>query len=156
MLAKEMMQKNVISVNPDMTLRELAKVLIDRGISGAPVVDESGRLLGVVSQTDLVRRDREAAPMTDVPGFYRDEGKSAYAGGYQIEDPDFTRVRDIMTPAVISATEEASVRQVGSMMLRQHIHRVIITRGGKLCGIVTSMDILRALLTPSPKPAGKA
>lgn len=157
MKTKDIMCKNPITVTLDMTVRELARVFIDNHISGAPVVDRHGALLGVVSQTDLVRREREMNPASDIPNFYREGEKETYGRGYQIEDPDFTRVKDVMTPAVLSCEEGAPVEDVARLMLSKHVHRIVVTREGRLSGIVTSMDMLRALLTQSSKvkPAGK-
>lgn len=146
MLAKEIMRRRVFTVKPEMTLREAARLFIDRQITGAPVLDADGRLVGVLSQTDIVRRDREVAPEAEVPGYYREGEKALYTSGYQIEDPDFTKVGDVMTPAVLSAGEDATIEELGRLMLKRHIHRVIITKGGRLSGIVTTMDMLRGLL----------
>ncbi|HVE12370.1 MAG TPA: CBS domain-containing protein, partial [Elusimicrobiota bacterium] len=66
--------------------------------------------------------------------------------GFHLENPDMTRVLDIMTPAVISFEETTSIRDLAKEMLKKRIHRVPITRRGQLCGIVTSIDLLRALL----------
>ncbi|MBI3553396.1 MAG: CBS domain-containing protein [Elusimicrobia bacterium] len=157
MKVKDIMRKNPITVTADMTVRELARVFIDNRISGAPVVDGDEALLGVVSQTDLVRRDREMMPSADIPSFYHNGEKETYGKGFQIEDPDFTRVQDVMTPAVLSADENAPVEEVARLMLSKHVHRIVVTRDGKLTGIVTSMDMLRALLTLAAKarPAAK-
>jgi CBS domain-containing protein len=147
MKAKDIMHRDPIKVGPDMTLKELAQLFIDHGISGAPVVDRAGKLMGVVSQTDLVRRDREMKSVPEVPGYYKSGGQhDEYGRGYQVEDPDYTRVADVMTPAVIAAKEETPVEDLAKMMLAKHIHRIIIAKDGRLTGIVTSMDMLRALL----------
>ena len=147
MKVKDVMHRRPITVEARTSLRELARLLIDNHISGAPVVDREGKLLGVVSQTDLVRRDREMKPSAEIPSFYHNGEKEAYTSGFQIEDPDFTRVADVMTPAVLSADEDAPVEEVARLMLGKHIHRVVVTKGGRLSGIVTSMDMLKALLT---------
>lgn len=147
MQAKEIMRKRVISAKPEMTLKELAKLFTERRISGAPVVDGKGKLLGVVSQTDLVRFDRESAPASavQVPYYYRD-GQSELPKGFQIEDPEFTRVKDVMTPAVFTGDEETSVKELAEIMLKKRVHRLIITKDGRLKGIVTTTDLLKALL----------
>ncbi len=146
MLAKDIMRRKVITVTPDKTISEVARLLIDRKITGAPVVDRKGNVVGVISQTDIVRRDRERSPGASVPSYYREGEEWTFSNGYQIEDPDLTRVRDLMTPAVLSADEDAPVEELARCMLQKHIHRIVITRHGRLCGIVTSMDMLNALL----------
>ena len=151
MQAKDIMRKRVITVTQDMSVRELAKLFIEKGITGAPVVDGSGSLLGVVSQTDLARQESSASPETEVPAYYHHGERPFHPVGFQIENPDVTSVKDIMTPAVLSAGEETPVEELAEAMLGRHIHRIVITRHGKLCGIVTSMDMLRALLAMSGK-----
>jgi CBS domain-containing protein len=156
MRAKDIMHRDPIKVGPNMTLKELAQLFIDSRISGVPVVDRTGNLLGVVSQTDLVRRDREMKSVPEVPGYYRSGGAADEEShrGYQVEDPDYTRVSDVMTPAVIAAKEETPVEDLAKMMLAKHIHRIIITKDAKLTGIVTSMDMLRALLAMTGQARG--
>lgn len=145
MLAKDIMRKDVVTVPPFMTLKELALLLDERRITGAPVVDGQGKILGVVSQTDLVRADREAAPGT-VASYHRQADEAASSAGFHLEDPDRTRVEQIMTPGGLSLEESASAEEVARLMLGHRIHRILITRAGRLCGIVTSMDMVRAYL----------
>ncbi len=159
MLAKDIMRKDVVTVAPHMTLKELAQTLGDAGITGAPVVDEKGTLLGVVSQTDLVRAERESP--AGESGFYRRESDEAVsASGFHYEDPDHRRVEQIMTPGGLCCEEDATVEEVARLMLARRIHRVPITRGGALCGIVTTMDLLRAFTagrgTAAPKRHARA
>lgn len=156
MVAMDFMSKDVVTVSPEMTLRELAKLFIDRKISGAPVVDSHGKLLGVISQTDIVRRDREAPTEVEVPAYHQEGDRAFYTSGYQIEDPDFTKVADVMTPTVLSADEKTPIEDVAQFMLRKRIHRVVITRHGRLAGIVTSMDMLRAAVEMAGKLRGTA
>lgn len=152
MLAKDIMRKSLISANPHMTIREVAKLFIDSEISGAPVIDSDGKLLGVISQTDLIRHEREAPEKSSVPRYYRNDDAAALSSrGFHIEDPEFSRVENMMTPAVLSADESTSVEDLARRMLDNHIHRILITHGGKLCGIVTSMDMLRALLSKTAR-----
>ncbi len=155
MLAKDIMRKDVVTVTPYMTLKELARTLCDGGITGAPVVDGEGKILGVVSQTDLVRAEREASP-SEVGFYQRETDESATAAGFHYEHPDARRVEQIMTPGGLCCEEDAPVEDVARMMLARRIHRVLIIRNGALCGIVTTMDILRAFLAEKPKSAKKA
>lgn len=156
MLAKDLMRKDVVTVPPFMTLKELAFLLNDRRITGAPVVDGQGKILGVVSQSDLVRADREAAPGSVAP-YHRETDEAAASSGFHLEDPDRSRVEQIMTPGGLSLEESASAEEVARMMLGHHIHRILITRAGRLCGIITTMDMLRAFLDAAgvQEPAAK-
>ena len=154
MLAKDIMRKDVVTVTPYMTLKELAQTLCDGGITGAPVVDGDGKILGVVSQTDLVRAERESSP--NEVGFYQKETEeSASASGFHYEDPDHRRVEQIMTPGGLTCDVDAPIEDVARLMLARRIHRVLITRRGSLVGIVTTMDLLRAFLMEKPKPTKK-
>lgn len=144
MQAKDIMKKHVVTVTPDMTTREVAKLFSDRHISGAPVVDRQGHLAGIISQTDLVRHEREAGAQ-EVPAYHEEE--SLNSKGFHVEDPDMTRVDRVMTPWTISCEENAPILDLAQQMLKRHIHRVVVTRGSKLVGIVTSMDMLQALLS---------
>ena len=144
MIARDIMKKRVITARPEMTLKELAELLIEHQITGVPVVSGDGILLGVISQTDLVRHETEVKPETQIPGYYLQE--HVLPRGFQVESPDYTRVKDYMTPIVISARETDSVVDLAHMMLEQRIHRVDITEKGKLKGIVTTVDLLGALM----------
>ena len=150
MQAKDIMRKRVVTVGRDMTLRELSKLLVDKQITGAPVVDQRGMLVGVVSQTDLVRHGRDV-PTFEVPHYYRDPEAFLPPKGFQIVAPDYTKVGDIMTPVIFSAEESATLDELSRLMLRKRIHRVVITRAGKLCGIVSTLDLLRAYLSGAAK-----
>lgn len=155
MQAKEVMRRNVVTVTPQMTLREVAKIFVDKRITGAPVVSPSGDVVGVVSQTDLVRHDREAAPV-EVPFYHQEPDEGARAGGFHTELPDYTRVEEVMTPWAVSFEEDTSVTELARQMLKKHIHRVVITRAGRIVGIVTSMDLLKVLTgRKAAEPAGK-
>ncbi|MBI5208370.1 MAG: CBS domain-containing protein [Elusimicrobia bacterium] len=151
MLAKDIMRRRVITAGPTMTLSELARLFIDRRISGVPVVSQ-GRLLGVVSQTDLVRQERERSGVSEIPGYYREGDEALTVPGYHVEEPAMTRVEDIMTPIVIAVEEKASIEDAAKLMLSKHIHRILVTRAGKLRGIISSLDLLRAMLIVKRKP----
>lgn len=116
MKAKDVMRKRVLTVRPETDLRELTRLLAAHGVSGAPVVGPEGDLIGVVSRTDLAR-----------PA----EGDTVAA---------------VMTPWVVSFEEETDMVVIARQMLAKRIHRVVITREGRLCGIITSMDVIRAFL----------
>jgi predicted transcriptional regulator len=147
MIAKEIMQKKVIAVGPDMTLREAAKLFHESKISGAPVVDPAGKLMGVLSQTDLARhRVRGLAGLKDKEGSFWVPEQAAGMAGLTERSSATIKVSEVMTKVVFSAPEDMPVRDLMRMMVREKIHRIVITNDGKLSGILTTMDMLRAVL----------
>lgn len=154
MLAKDVMRRKIVTVSSWLTLQELAGTFEEHAITGAPVVDERGAIVGVVSQTDLVHARREGP--AGIPAFHRELDEPTSALGLHIEEFDRTRVEQIMTPGAISFGEDTPVEKLAGAMLSRHIHRVLITRGEKLVGIVTTTDLLRALVALAKKPRRRA
>jgi CBS domain-containing protein len=161
MMVRDVMVRDVICVRSDMDLRDLAKLFLQQGITGAPVVDAQGDLVGVISQRDLLfyslSRSDELVLDSDFYHRVRVEGQHI-PKGYQIEDTNTGCVSDVMTPVVHAVSESASVDSVARMMTRKHIHRVIVRRGRKVAGIVSALDVLRTLTrngAPRPRPAPK-
>jgi CBS domain-containing protein len=144
MRAKDVMSKKVVALERWLILPEVAKIFEEKAISGAPVVDEAGAILGVVSQTDLVRARRDIAG--GVPLYHRELDESARSFGYHLEELDRTRAEEIMTPGAISLDHETPVEKVAKVMIDSRIHRVLITKGDRLAGIVTTMDLMKALI----------
>lgn len=145
LMAKHIMHTRMVTIDPEMTVQDVMQVFLDRQITGAPVIDDEGRVIGVVSHTDLIRYQRRSAPTSPSSYFTGSDGASL-VGPLQLERRGATQVQDIMTPAAFMAEEDTPVEAVARFMLRRRVHRVIITRRGKLAGIITSMDLLRALL----------
>ncbi len=144
MLAKDIMRKKVITIERFQTAQELAQLLQDRCITGVPVVDDDGTVLGVVSQTDLVRTRREAS--SGVPTYHIEADMPTTAVGMHLEEMENTRVESIMTPGAIAFDENTPIETLARAMTKLHIHRILITRADKLCGIVSSMDMIKALV----------
>ncbi len=155
--ASDVMKREVVSVRSDMDLRDLAKLFLTRGITGAPVVDDQQNLVGVISHKDLVfynlTRDDELVLDSDFYHHVRVEGHPL-PKGYQIEDTNTGRVDDVMTPVVHAVSERVSLEAVARMMIREHIHRVIVRRGTKVVGIISALDLLK-LLGAQAVPAAK-
>jgi CBS domain-containing protein len=161
-LARDVMRSNVITVPSSMDLRDLAKLFLEKGITGAPVVDDDGSLAGVISQTDLIyynlTRDDQLTMDSQFYQSARVEGRHIPTG-FQIEDCNTGVVADAMTPVVHSVTETASVESVARLMTRKHIHRVIVRKGRKVAGIISALDVLRVHVKPPPaarRPARRA
>jgi CBS domain-containing protein len=152
MTVSNVMQHEVLAVEADWSLEQLADFLVDNSISGAPVIAADDQLLGVVSLTDIVRQNRlpdQGADEEEAHNVYlfdldrhmdRDELRSLH-----IQHETSVQVRDIMTPMIFSVSEDTSVQEVAETMLKGRIHRVFVTRDSKLAGIVTSLDMLKVI-----------
>jgi len=156
--AKDIMNRDVISVPSDMDLRELGKLFLDKGITGAPVVEHDGTLAGVISQTDLIYYNlTRGDELTYDSHFYqsaRMDGEHLQKG-FQVEDFNSGVVADVMTPVVHSVAETASLDSVARMMTRKHIHRVIVRKGRKIAGIISAIDLLRHHIRTAKAPTKK-
>lgn len=146
-VAKDIMHPNVVTVTDTMDLREAAKILVEERISGAPVIDELGNLVGVLSQSDLVEYEltTERELTVEAP-FYRQPYDDSLdpSRGFQIEALPADTVKDVMTPYLITIQEDTAIREVAARMAECGIHRVIVVdEDQQICGIVTSLDVLR-------------
>ena len=146
---KELMNPDIMTVADDMTTDALARYLVEREISGAPVVDSQGHLIGVVSMTDIGRNMAE--PSDGEPsrssGFYRDIAADLTLedlGQRYVEERAAT-VRDVMTPVIHHVPATASVAEAARLMVDRHIHRLVVTQGKEPVGIITSLDLLKAI-----------
>jgi CBS domain-containing protein len=156
--AADVMNPNVLTVPDDMTVEELANFLVENEISGAPVEDAAGRLVGVVSVTDLaisVAKGTDLAPSQANPDFFVHEWGDTLSRD-DVEELQFGEagilVREIMTPAVYSVDAETPVQELAETLIQGHIHRLLVTREEKIVGIVTTSDLL-GLLVREPEQA---
>jgi predicted transcriptional regulator len=146
---KDVMNPDVMTVADEMTTGDLARYLTEREISGAPVVDGQGHLIGVVSMTDIGRHiaepsEFEASRRPDFYGDSADELTLEDLGQRYVEQSAAT-VRDVMTPVVHQVPATATVAEAARVMIREHIHRLVVTQGRQPVGIITSMDLLRVV-----------
>jgi predicted transcriptional regulator len=150
---KDVMNPDVMTVADELTTGELARYLTEREISGAPVVDSQGHLVGVVSMTDIGRHMAEPFEFESSRGseFYRDSSEDMTLEdlGQRYIEQSVATVRDVMTPVVHQVPETATVAEAARVMVREHIHRLIVTQGRQPVGIITSMDLLRVVAEPS-------
>jgi CBS domain-containing protein len=148
--AAELMMPNPVSIRAEATVREAVAALTDHGFSAAPVIDEAGRPVGVVSRADVLVHDREKGA-DQGPAAYYDRADLATAGerlgaGFHVEAVDRTLVRDIMTPAVFSVAPGAAAAKVVEQMLALKVHRLfVVERDGTLVGVISALDVLRHL-----------
>jgi CBS domain-containing protein len=153
MVARDVMNSDVLTVRDDMSVTDLAEFLTDNEISGAPVEDAEGRLIGVVSLTDVAaaftgQRD-QAVLSHGEPDFYlrnwEDKFNAEDLAGLRIAESEAT-VGEIMTPSVFAVEDETPVSNVAEKMIHSHIHRLLVTRDRKVVGIVTTSDLLGLLV----------
>ena len=144
--AADLMTSNPVSIRADASVGEATVLFSERGFSGAAVIDEGGRPIGVVSSTDLLIHDREKADCVSIctSDYYGQElpkrvEKGGLRVGYQIVDVDRTTVSGVMTPVVFSVTPESSARKVVEELLALRVHRLfVVDRAGVLIGVVST------------------
>lgn len=146
MLAKDIMKTNVITVSEDTTIREIAQVLTDNKISGVPVVNDEGNLVGIVTEGDLLHK--EANPR--IPRFFGLLGGIIYFGGVDQYKEDFKKLAalkasEIMTDKVITVAKDAEIGAIASLMVEHNIKRIPVTENGKIIGIISRADIIKTL-----------
>lgn len=121
--ASDVMIKDVVCVSESTPLSEVAKLFLTSKITGAPVVDEKGALVGVISETDIIRK-------TNTIGAW----SPSIAG-------------QIMTKPAVTVAPNDTLQRVSETMYNRRIHRVVVAEGDEIKGIITTMDILRAIAT---------
>ncbi|MGA7776753.1 MAG: CBS domain-containing protein [Paraburkholderia sp.] len=154
MRASDVMTCNVISVTPDMTVRDAAKVFADNRISGAPVLDDDGRLIGMISEGDLLRRVEIGT----------DTGKRSswfdlFSGTRDAIDYIKThalKVRDVMTADVVTVSPDTPLNEVANILETHRIKRVPVTDARRLAGIVSRANLVQALASIPEEPASDA
>ena len=148
--ARDIMNTDVLSVRDDMTVQELAGFLTEREILGAPVVDSEGEVVGVVSCTDIVQSTATEADILvekSTPGFYEhgweDKLDPDEMARLHVEENESLPVRDIMTPTIYTVPEDTALPEIAKAMVAGRIHRLLVTRGSRLVGIITTLDMLK-------------
>ena len=125
---RDVMQTDVVAVVPEMTVRELIHLLLEERISGAPVLAPTGKVLGVVSGTDVLRlASRPSSRLADAAGF-----------------PERC-VADIMTPVVFTVHPEESLSDLARFFRQGRVHRALVMENGMLLGVVTPFDMVQSL-----------
>jgi CBS domain-containing protein len=148
MLVRELMTTGVATVPPDTPVGAVVHLLADRGVSGVPVVDAGGALLGMVTEGDLLRR--LALPDEPRHGWFRalfddqDRAAERYARAYG------ATARDVMTAELLTVAEDATAGHAARLLEERKVRRLPVLRDGRLVGVVSRSDLLRALLIPAP------
>ena len=155
--AADLMTSNPLSIRAEASVREAVAFLIDKGISGAPVIDDAGRPVGVLTQTDILLHDREHVDYVTPAGAAYEEFESGaplpaeWWGNFQVERVDATPVRDLMTPALFSVALDTPAAQVVEQMGELNVHRLfVVDDKGVLVGVISALDVLRRLSFARP------
>jgi CBS domain-containing protein len=143
MKVREIMTRRVVSVRPEDSILHAGELMLKHDISGLPVVDSDGRVVGIVTERDFMRC---AAACGDV----RPRWLEVLIGRTQLSDGAAQRceskVSEVMTPNPVTATEEMPVEDVVRLMDTHRFKRVPVVRGGGLVGIISRVDLIRALV----------
>lgn len=140
LVARDVMRSVVFTVRVDQSVWDVAQEFSVRRITGAPVVDEKGRLVGVISQTDIVRHLHSVVASAVGVDFY---GDAEPLDPSRRQPP--VKVERLMSRDPVCASEDTPVVELSKRMLTLRIHRIIITKGDAVVGIVTTMDLLKVL-----------
>jgi predicted transcriptional regulator len=150
--AKDVMNTHFISVPADWSVEEVSQFFVDKAITGAPVTDEDGKFIGVVSLTDIVRYDSfsEMDLRADEPHDYylhgwEDRLAPEEIASFHVAEKPQAYVRDIMTPMIFKVDEDTPIQEVAETMIGGRIHRLMVTRNDKIIGIITTMDMLKII-----------
>jgi len=127
--ARDFMQTDVLTVSPEASLLDIHRMFVEEEIHGAPVVDDDGKVLGVITSLDLLR-----------------------PGADDVESAQLTAA-DIMTHEIVAVSPNMPVGEVAQTMREQHIHRVLVIEDHELQGVLTTFDLLRAFVRDQRDPA---
>jgi len=143
--AKDIMTRDVITVHISASLRQLSSLLAENRITGIPVVDDDKRLVGMISMRDLIREEvrmlRVNQDHQDIYELFSSALNMEEAEGVPVKR---MRVEEIMSRTLHTADESASVRELCGIMNKNKVHRIPILRNGRLVGLVTATDVIRA------------
>jgi len=144
------MTREVVTIGPEASVHDLAKLLEDRRISGVPVLNAQGVLVGVVTQSDLVQRSRDlelppALNILDLHLFL--ETPSHFQK--RLEKLLGNKVKDVMTEDPVTVAPDTSVQDIARLMSSRKVHTLPVVDEGKLVGIVGKLDLIRSLAEPA-------
>jgi CBS domain-containing protein len=144
--AKDIMTRDVLSVRPDTSIEELSSILVKNEISGVPVVDDAGALYGIVTENDLISRNKRLHIPTVVSfldaAIYLESSKKFEQ---EVKRLTATRVGDICSRKVVTIAEDTTVIDIATIMSEKKVDLLPVLRGGKVVGIVGKRDMVKAV-----------
>ncbi len=145
MIAKEIMTGQIKTVFPALAVKELAAFLVRENISGAPVVDEQGSFLGIVTEEDLIFRDKKI----HLPTFLNLFSNIIPLGLGQLEEElkkiAGTQVKDLMQPEPQTITRETTIEEIATLMTEKKTYYLPVIDNGEIVGVVTKRDLIKAV-----------
>jgi len=149
--AKDIMTKDVITVRPEATVEELARLLIEHKISGVPVVNNEKEIVGIVTENDLIRKNKRFHIPTVIRLFDAYIMLGSGKAEEEIRKMVATTVNEICTEKVVSIKEETSLEDIATIMAEQHVHLLPVLSGSSVVGIVGKADMVRAITYEASK-----
>ncbi|HBH61393.1 MAG TPA: hypothetical protein DDX85_06595 [Nitrospiraceae bacterium] len=149
--AKDIMTKDVITVRPEATVEELARLLMEHKISGVPVVNEKNTIVGIVTENDLIRKNKRLHIPTVIRLFDAYIMLGSGKAEEEIKKMAATTVDEICTKKVVSIKEATSLEDIATIMAEQHIHLLPVLSGSTVVGIVGKADMVRAMTYEASK-----
>jgi CBS domain-containing protein len=146
--AKDIMTKEIITVTPDTEITQAANLLLDKRINGVPVVNQTGKLIGILCQSDLIAQQKNIP----IPSLF------TLLDGYiplttskrmdkEVEKIAATKVSEAMTANPVSVDSETDIEKIAALMVEKNYHTLPVIEEGKLVGIVGKEDVLRTLIS---------
>ena len=144
--ARDIMNRKVITVTPDTSVEELGRLFMEKNISGAPVIDENGDIYGIVTENDLISKEKRFHIPTIITIFDAIIPLQTDAAvEKEIKRMAATTVGDICTREVVTVDEEMSLNDIATIMTEKKIHILPVLREGRLVGIIGKKDVIRAI-----------
>lgn len=150
MRAFDVMTSSVVTARPDMTIHDAAKLFVDNHIGGMPVVDANGQVVGIVSHRDLLHRVENGTGRSKRPWWLEILASSPRDQAARYVKEHGRLVGDVMCDRVISISEDMPLNRIADLMERRHLKRVPVLKDGKLVGIVSRSNLIRALASAAP------
>jgi CBS-domain-containing membrane protein len=145
--AKDIMTRDVLTVKPDTSIEELSSILVNNEISGVPVLDDSGALFGIVTENDLISRNKRLHIPTVVSfldaAIYLESSKKFEQ---EVKRLTATRVGDICSRKVVTITEDTTVIDIATIMSEKKVQLLPVIKAGKVVGIVGKRDMVKAVI----------
>jgi len=145
--AKDIMTREVITISPDTEIAHAAKLLLTNRINGVPVIDDAGKLVGILCQSDLIIQQKNIpipSLFTLLDGFI--SLTSSKKLDKEVEKIAATKVADAMTPNPVTVNSDTGIEDVAALMVEKSYHTLPVVDAGKLVGIVGKEDVLRTLI----------